>query len=79
MAPALAQRTLTVGASSAPTGMDPHYHSSNMNNAQLRQVFGHALRKALADHPQEFDRLKLLAATEAPMLDRARTILRDLG
>lgn len=38
-APAFAQRTLTIGASSAPTGMDPHYHSSNMNNAQLRQVF----------------------------------------
>ena len=38
-APALAQRTLNVGASSAPTGMDPHYHSSNMNNAQLRQMF----------------------------------------
>ncbi|HYF08797.1 MAG TPA: ABC transporter substrate-binding protein [Acetobacteraceae bacterium] len=38
--PALAQnRTLVIGASSAPTGMDPHYHSSNMNNAQLRQVF----------------------------------------
>jgi peptide/nickel transport system substrate-binding protein len=32
-------RTLTVGASSASTGMDPHYHSSNMNNGQLRQVF----------------------------------------
>ena len=27
--PAQAQtRTLTIGASSAPTGMDPHYHSS---------------------------------------------------
>jgi peptide/nickel transport system substrate-binding protein len=38
-APALAQRTLTIGASSAPTGMDPHFHSSNMNNAQLRQIF----------------------------------------
>lgn len=37
--PAVAQRTLTIGASTAPTGMDPHYHSSNMNNAQLRQVF----------------------------------------
>ncbi len=37
--PAAAQRTLTIGASTAPTGMDPHYHSSNMNNAQLRQVF----------------------------------------
>jgi peptide/nickel transport system substrate-binding protein len=37
--PAFGKRTLTIGASSAPTGMDPHYHSSNMNNAQLRQVF----------------------------------------
>ena len=37
--PAAAQRTLTIGASSAPTGMDLHYHSSNMNNAQLRRVF----------------------------------------
>ncbi len=41
--PAAAQRTLTIGASSAPTGMDPHYHSSDMNNAQLRQVFDHLI------------------------------------
>ncbi len=46
---------------------------------ELRQVFGVALRKALDDHPLEFDRLKLLGPTEAPMLDRARTILRGLG
>jgi peptide/nickel transport system substrate-binding protein len=36
---ALAQRTLTVGMAGIPTGMDPHYHSSNNNNAQLRQIF----------------------------------------
>ncbi len=46
---------------------------------ELRQVFGAALRQTLQDHPQEFDRLKLLGATEAPMLDRARVILRGLG
>jgi fructose-bisphosphate aldolase class II len=46
---------------------------------ELRQTFGAALRKALADNPDEFDRLKLLAATEAPMMDRARAILRSLG
>jgi fructose-bisphosphate aldolase, class II len=46
---------------------------------ELRQVFGAVLRQTLQDHPQEFDRLKLLSATEAPMRDRARAILRDLG
>ncbi len=46
---------------------------------ELRQVFGTALRQTLQDHPLEFDRLILLSATEAPMLDRARTILRGLG
>ncbi|MCE2918826.1 MAG: ABC transporter substrate-binding protein, partial [Roseomonas sp.] len=38
-APAQAQRNLTIGAQSAPSGMDPHYHSSNPNNAILRQIF----------------------------------------
>ncbi|MFM7302377.1 MAG: ABC transporter substrate-binding protein, partial [Alphaproteobacteria bacterium] len=37
--PAQAQRNLTIGAQSAPSGMDPHYHSSNPNNAILRQIF----------------------------------------
>jgi fructose-bisphosphate aldolase, class II len=46
---------------------------------ELRQTFGAALRQTLHDHPQEFDRLKLLSATEAPMRDRARDILRSLG
>lgn len=39
MTPASAQRNLTIGAQSAPSGMDPHYHSSNPNNAILRQIF----------------------------------------
>jgi fructose-bisphosphate aldolase class II len=46
---------------------------------ELRQTFGAVLRQTLADHPQEFDRLKLLSATEAPMIARARDILRSLG
>jgi fructose-bisphosphate aldolase, class II len=46
---------------------------------ELRQTFGTALRQALHDQPAEFDRLKLLSATEAPMMDHARAILRSLG
>jgi len=37
--PALAQRSLTVGMGGVPTGYDPHFHSTNNNNAQLRQIF----------------------------------------
>jgi len=37
--PAVAQRSLTIGAQSAPTAMDPHFHSANNNNAVLRQIF----------------------------------------
>ena len=41
LTPAAAQapRTLTIGMGGVPTGMDPHYHSTNNNNAQLRQIF----------------------------------------
>jgi fructose-bisphosphate aldolase class II len=46
---------------------------------ELRQTFGTALRQNLHDHPQEFDRLKLLSATEAPLTARARDIIRSLG
>jgi fructose-bisphosphate aldolase class II len=46
---------------------------------ELRQTFGAALRQTLHDHPREFDRLKLLSATEAPLTARARAILRSLG
>jgi peptide/nickel transport system substrate-binding protein len=34
-----AGRTLTIGMGGVPTGYDPHYHSTNNNNAQLRQIF----------------------------------------
>jgi fructose-bisphosphate aldolase, class II len=46
---------------------------------ELRQVFGAALRAKLAASPDEFDRIALLAATHAPLLDRARAIIRALG
>ncbi|MFN0116647.1 MAG: class II fructose-bisphosphate aldolase [Paracoccaceae bacterium] len=46
---------------------------------ELRQAFGAALRAALADRPEEFDRLALLGATEAPLRDRAVKIFRQLG
>lgn len=38
---ALAQpnRPLTVGMAGIPTGMDPHFHSTNNNNALLGQIF----------------------------------------
>lgn len=32
-------RSLTVGMGGVPTGYDPHFHSTNNNNAQLRQIF----------------------------------------
>lgn len=38
-APAMAQRSLTIGMGGVPTGYDPHFHSTNNNNAQLRQIF----------------------------------------
>ena len=44
---------------------------------ELRQTFGSALRQVLADRPNEFDRLTLLAATEPPLVDQARRILRN--
>jgi fructose-bisphosphate aldolase class II len=46
---------------------------------ELRQLFGATLRRTLATHPDEFDRLKLLAATEAPLTTRAQEIIRGLA
>ncbi|MDJ0631010.1 MAG: class II fructose-bisphosphate aldolase [Rhodobacter sp.] len=46
---------------------------------ELRQVFGAALRQTLAERPEEFDRIKLLSTTEAPLTDAARTVLRTLA
>jgi fructose-bisphosphate aldolase, class II len=45
---------------------------------ELRQTFGTALRQSLADQPQDYDRIKLLAPTEAPLIEAARKILREM-
>ena len=45
---------------------------------ELRQCFGTALRQSLTDQPQEFDRIKLLSPTEAPLVEATRRILREL-
>lgn len=44
---------------------------------ELRRTFGQTLRKTLADHPEEFDRLAILGATEGPLVAHARHILRQ--
>jgi len=45
---------------------------------ELRQVFGSSLRSEMARNPAEFDRIKLLSATEAPLRDAARTVIANL-
>lgn len=45
---------------------------------ELRQCFGQALRQSLADQPQAYDRIKLLAPTEAPLVAAARKILHEM-
>jgi fructose-bisphosphate aldolase class II len=46
---------------------------------ELRQAFGAGLRAYLAEHPDDFDRISVLKATEPPMTERARAILRQLA
>ena len=46
---------------------------------ELRMVFGAALRRSLADHPQSFDRLQLLGATIAPLRAEARAVMMALA
>lgn len=46
---------------------------------ELRQVFAAALRATLAAEPAFFDRLAILQATEAPVLDAARAVIRSMG
>ena len=46
---------------------------------ELRQVFGRSLREALARDPARFDRIEILRETEAPLVEAARGILRNLG
>jgi fructose-bisphosphate aldolase class II len=46
---------------------------------ELRMTFGAALRNTLARNPDAFDRIALLSATEDPMTNAVRPLLRCLG
>ena len=46
---------------------------------ELRMVFGNALRNAISQDGDRFDRIKLLCETEQPLELAARTIIRSLG
>ncbi len=45
---------------------------------ELRMAFGSALRQTLTDHPDRFDRLDILKATQGPMTLATRSTLRSL-
>jgi fructose-bisphosphate aldolase class II len=46
---------------------------------ELRQAFGAALRKSLADHPHSFDRIELLRPTIPALRQAAREVIVNLG
>lgn len=46
---------------------------------ELRQAFGTALRKSLADQPSSFDRIELLRPTIAPLRAAAREVITGIG
>ena len=45
---------------------------------ELRMAFGAALRKAVNNDPDRFDRLQILSETHAPLVDATRLVLRGL-
>lgn len=45
---------------------------------ELRMAFGQALRQALADHPESFDRNELLSATIAPLREETKAVITAL-
>ena len=46
---------------------------------EVRQVFGQALRSAIAEDRKAYDRIELLSKTHDPLLKCARRIIRDLA
>jgi len=46
---------------------------------ELRMAFGTALRKAIEDDPDRFDRIAILRETEAPVRDAARRVIANLS
>lgn len=54
-------------------------HVCKMNfGTELRRTFGAALRRTLAEDPEIYDRIQILAATTAPVSDAARRIIETL-
>jgi fructose-bisphosphate aldolase class II len=45
---------------------------------ELRLVFGNTLRKVLAEHPEEFDRIAILGKVIPDLREAARSVLRSL-
>lgn len=46
---------------------------------ELRMAFGRALRESLTLDPDQFDRIAILRATEAPVAEATRAVIRSLG
>ena len=46
---------------------------------ELRQAFGQALRKSIAEHPASFDRIELLSPTIAALRQLTCDVIRNLG
>lgn len=71
------------GGSGVPTDQRRHLAASSTVckfniGTELRQAFGAALRASLAADPDEFDRLAILRATEVPLADAARSVMRSV-
>ena len=58
-----------------------HHHRVKKFNigTELRMAFGSALRHTLSEHPHEFDRNKILAATMTASREAAKAVLRNLA
>ena len=55
-------------------------HIAKFNiGTELRMAFGTALRAAITRDPGRFDRIALLKDTEAPVMEAARRVIRNLG
>ena len=55
-------------------------HIAKFNiGTELRMAFGTALRAAITRDPSRFDRIALLKDTEAPVMEAARRVIRNLG
>jgi len=71
------------GASGVPTDMRRHLalhtHVCKFNiGTELRMAFGQALREALNEDPERFDRVAILEKTEAPVCRATREAIRNL-